>query len=61
VCLFEGSAYITTDTADLGAVPPGKRWVLFSDGSEPQLLDIVPGHQDHMLGLDRTLPGVFEN
>jgi ferric-dicitrate binding protein FerR (iron transport regulator) len=61
VCLFEGSASVTTETADLGPVPPGKRWVLFSDGSEPQLLDIVPAHRDHMLGLDRTLPGVFDD
>ena len=54
VCLFEGSASITTETADLGKLSPGKRWVLFSDGSVPQLLDIVPAHRDHMLGLDQS-------
>ena len=59
VCLIEGSADILTDAADLGAVPLGMRWVLFRDGSEPQLLEIVPEHRDHMLGLDATLKGVF--
>jgi len=60
VCLFEGSADILTGAQDLGALPIGKRWVLFNDGSEPQLLDIMPAHLEHMQGLDATLGGLFE-
>jgi FecR protein len=60
VCLFEGSTDILTEKAELGAIPLGMRWVLFRDGSEPQLMEIVPAHRDHMLGLDATLGGVFE-
>lgn len=59
VCLFEGTADILTAETDLGGLPVGKRWVLFSDGSEPQLLDIVPAHLEHMQGLDATLGGIF--
>ncbi len=60
VCLFEGSASISTDEKNLGGVPLGMRWVLFKDGSEPQLLDIAPPHRDHMLGLDEALGKIFE-
>lgn len=60
VCLFEGSASISTAEKNLGGVPLGMRWVLFKDGSEPQLLDIAPPHQDHMLGLDEAWGGIFD-
>ena len=60
VCLFEGLAVITTPETELGAVPPGKRWVMFRDGSEPQLLDIVPAHQEHMEGLDEALGDILQ-
>ena len=60
ICLYEGSADVRTDDQDLGAVPRGMRWVLFRDGSAPQLLEIVPAHRDHMLGLDDALGDVFK-
>lgn len=60
VCLFEGLAEISTPQAVLGAVPPGKRWVMFRDGSEPQLMDIMPAHQDHMQGLDEALGDILK-
>jgi ferric-dicitrate binding protein FerR (iron transport regulator) len=60
VCLFEGSASISTDEKNLGGIPLGMRWVLFKDGSEPQLLDIAPPHRDHMLGLDEAWGGIFD-
>ena len=53
VCLFEGSASVSTAEADLGAIPPRKRWVVFNDGRQPALLDIEPGHEAHMLDFDR--------
>jgi len=60
VCLIEGSADISTAGKNLGGIPLGMRWVLFKDGSEPQLLDIAPPHRDHMLGLDKALGEIFD-
>jgi hypothetical protein len=60
VCLIEGSADISTAGKTLGGIPLGMRWVLFKDGSEPQLLDIAPPHRDHMLGLDKALGKIFD-
>lgn len=60
VCLLEGLAEITTPHTVLGAVPPGKRWVMFRDGSEPQLMDIVPPHQEHMESLDEVLGDILQ-
>jgi len=55
VCLFEGEASVTTPERDLGAIPLLMRWVVFNDGREPALLDIEPGHRDHMLAFDERL------
>ena len=52
VCLFEGSASVAVGGQDLGRLDPQKRWVMFSDGSEPALMAIEPGHRDHMLSFD---------
>jgi ferric-dicitrate binding protein FerR (iron transport regulator) len=60
VCLFEGSAEVLTEKAALGEVPRGMRWVMFRDGSDPQLMEIMPAHQDHMLGLDAACATIFD-
>jgi hypothetical protein len=52
VCLFEGSASVATADAELGTLPPRQRWVVFSDGREPALMAIEPGHEAHMLDFD---------
>ncbi len=53
VCLYEGTAVMDDLEQELGPVPAGKRWVLFADGRDAELLDIAPPHLEHMEGLDR--------
>jgi ferric-dicitrate binding protein FerR (iron transport regulator) len=60
ICLLDGLAEIITPLTELGPVPPGKRWVVFRDGSEPQLMDIMPPHQEHMEGLDESLGDILQ-
>ncbi len=54
VCLFEGTAVMDDLSTELGPIPVGKRWVLYTDGRAAELLDIAPPHQEHMEGLDRA-------
>jgi len=51
VCLYEGTAVMDDRERELGSIPPGKRWVLYEDGREAELLDIAPPHQAQMEGL----------
>jgi hypothetical protein len=55
ICLFEGTTDVLADGRDLGRLPPGKRWVVYSDGSEPELKDIAPPHLEHMQEFDGSL------
>jgi hypothetical protein len=55
ICLFEGHADVSSDGRELGELPPGKRWVIFRDGHEPELMDIAPPHLEHMKTFDATL------
>lgn len=61
ICLFDGDASVTCSSGDLGALEPGKRWVLFRDGSEPAFADIEPAHREHMRGLDIAHPAAFDD
>jgi len=45
VCVTEGTARVGASAADLEDVRPGWRKVLFSDGREPQVLELVPEHR----------------
>lgn len=60
VCLFEGTAEMMSGGRLLGDIPPGQRWVIMRDGSEPQLMDIEPTHEQHMLDMDRDCTNVFD-
>lgn len=60
ICLYEGDAEVHCSSGNLGSVPPGQRWVVYSDGSKPQRKEIVPEHQDHMLGLDHACANIFD-
>lgn len=55
ICLFEGDADVLSDGHDLGHLAHGKRWVVFDDGREPQMMDIAPPHLEHMKAFDSTL------
>ena len=57
--LWAGAIRTKTSETDLGALEPGKRWVLFRDGSVPAHLEIEPAHREHMLGLDLAHPDFF--
>ena len=58
-CLHDGTAHVSLDGRDLGAIPPMKRRVVFTDGRAPELSDIAPPHLEHMLELDRDTQGIF--
>lgn len=60
VCLFEGTAEMLSNGHLLGDIPPGQRWVILRDGSEPQLMDIEAAHEQHMLDMDRDCSNVFD-
>ena len=55
ICLFEGDADVLADGHDLGHLENGKRWVVFDDGREPQMMDIAEPHLLHMKEFDSTL------
>ncbi len=59
-CLHDGTAHVSLDGRDLGAIPPMMRRVIFTDGRPPELSDIAPPHLEHMLELDRDMSGRFE-
>ncbi len=49
VCVLEGHASVGVNSADLEPVSPGKRKVMFADGSDPEILDIMPEHRSGLL------------
>jgi len=58
-CLHDGTAHVSLDGRDLGAIPPMMRRVVFTDGRPPELSDIAPPHLEHMLELDRDRGDIF--
>ncbi len=55
VCLIEGHASVAVGARDLGPIPDGKRWVVFADDREPQMLGIEAVHETHLLDFDADL------
>jgi hypothetical protein len=49
VCVHEGTAAVGITTDDMENIPPGKRKVMFADGSPPKVTDIAPPHMDHLV------------
>lgn len=49
VCVHEGVASVGINDADMQDIPPGKRKVMFADGSPPEVTDIAPPHMEHLV------------
>lgn len=58
-CLHDGTARVLVDGVDLGTIPALQRRVVFRDGRESMLAEAAPPHLEHMAGLDRDHPDVF--
>lgn len=59
VCVLEGTVRIGVDETDMEDVTPGKRKLMFLDGSAPEVVPILPGHRDHMVEFERRNEGAF--
>lgn len=60
VCLYEGTAIMDDLEKELGPIPAGKRWVLYTNGNDAELLDIAPSHKAHMEGLNAARCDCFK-
>jgi hypothetical protein len=45
VCVMSGEAMIGMNEADMEPIPEGKRKVMFGDGRDPMIVDILPEHR----------------
>lgn len=49
VCVMTGEARIGMNSEDMEPIPAGKRKVMFADGREPMVVDILPEHRDGLV------------
>lgn len=60
VCVLEGTAMIGRDTAHLDPIPAGMRKVMFTDGSDPMITTIEPGHKQGLLEFEKFNQDTFK-
>jgi ferric-dicitrate binding protein FerR (iron transport regulator) len=49
ICVMTGEARIGMNSEDMEMIPAGKRKVMFADGREPMVVDILPEHRDGLV------------
>lgn len=61
ICVMTGEARIGMNSGDMETIPAGKRKVMFADGREPMVVDILPEHRDGLVPFVKRYQPYLEN